>query len=134
MAASWGNAPGISRSGSSASQKEATTPIAAPQQDMASDSMSSCRTMRNRLAPMALRIANSCWRDSPCAKRRIEQLAQPMRSRTITECKEQRQGAPCAMHIRLDNRLNTDMEEGGKVFWCLFFELVKERLELCVCD
>jgi len=34
--------------------------FAAPGQEMASDSMSSCRTMRNLLAPMALRIANSC--------------------------------------------------------------------------
>ena len=47
--------------------------------------------------------------------------------------KKQYQGTSRAMHIWLDNRLNADMEEGGKVLWRFPFELIEERLELCVC-
>jgi hypothetical protein len=37
-----------------------------------------------RLAPRALRTANSFWRAAPRASRRMEQLTQPMMSRRET--------------------------------------------------
>jgi hypothetical protein len=84
MTDSAGKESGDSNRGSRASQYDAATPRTAPVQEMTSASTSNWRTMRQRLAPIAVRIASSCWRVRPRASRRMEQLAQPMMSSRTT--------------------------------------------------
>ena len=81
---SAGKESGESAMGSFASQYDAATRRAAPVNEMTMASTSNWRTIRQRLAPMALRIASSCWRVRPRASRRMEQLAQPMIRRSTT--------------------------------------------------
>src|SRR5213082_55800 len=84
MTDSAGKESGDSTKGSRASQYDPATPRTAPVQEMTSASTSNWRTMRQRLAPIAVRIASSCRRVRPRASRRMEQLAQPMMSRRTT--------------------------------------------------
>ena len=60
------------------------TPMAAPANDSIRDSVSNCRRMRERAAPIAERTASSCWRAVPRANSKIETFPQPINSSKAT--------------------------------------------------
>ena len=79
------------------------TPNAPPAKAMASDSVSSCRTIRPRAAARAERTASSCCRCAPRASNRMETLAHPMNQQRRDRAKQQVECRPHGLGIKIRN-------------------------------
>ena len=92
--------------------------------------MSNWRTMRPRLAPMAERTANSCWRAVARASSRMDTLPQPINNSKATAPKSSQSVPPsCLDEILVQTHHVYTELLGGKVLRGLLGELLDQRLQ-----